>query len=1049
MVALQRSLPDSLLEGTFQGHARYTKCSPQETIFECPICSCRLSANGVVASTITLSGQAKDREFEQPKAVNGSDGGSSVQEGSPMDECGTQQDTNSEVCRENRSLILKEEQQPVTQNEELHVVSNNHVKEAKPSINGTSEDLYENKDNEEMDSSSIANGFSAVNNELVLTAEESDGKGSASNKRLDLEMFRTSRCEFSFKYTLEENLPVELDSSRKRLPPSKFSQSVPNNEASDVPLCTPLRVRISNRCEESSDQSEHGRYSFSSETGTHDGSESDFDFPAPWADGLQDSLELPDSSGQNDLVQPHSKQAASATPHQLELRDVYDANTNEYVLHESSKHSEGSDTDLPLRVGVADHITSHPRKENEHIDNLETSSFDLSSKVDDLANIISSVTLDHDQNRVESLAATVSSSRQDPQFTPSQDSISAVEEGQSASHVGPLRGDIQATDLGSATEGDQKIIAGMVNDNPSSVLQGPLVDGLLSDPGKGVHTFIETHASDKDLYDHHLLQGTEMELDLYSYHKVDEWQHRQLDVSPSNAHYYTPIMENQRHYPGLQLKERHSSVFSDHATSSIPYVVANHHVSDQLAFGTLNSNQMYSYQVPLQPSLLPVTIHNNTTVAYHAVPNACMLCSHHQHPYMQNHVGPHCAVCLSHSGSMAWNSGHVDQWSCHQAHHGPFQQLASPLVACIEGPTNLTHRYDFPNVDVALPAYLSGKLSQYPPLPKDGAAPYVSCNGCSRVLQVPLDLPPTNGFVQKLQCSACGRVNKFSVKQLIKQQQVEPFLKINSVGGAANMLSEAQYNSYGILSCHDQHVHPGSSWQHEGSTSKTMRQVDANVFASRVSPLKPKDNTVDGYSNMGSHCLDTSSTMVAEHQVVASTHNARFERRRQDAVSSLNAAVDEKDEGLDFGAPRISDGDSFDQSESRMRSPEDIQAERTCAGVPEGVPGREAQAPGQVSKLDQSEESNMEEQEKMPGSPLLVLLNQESTRFRLILDPRAPSDEYKSVSCSPASDSPPIDNTSRNFLRRKERTSSQSRKGPKYIAGLLRRSLKDFSTSGQ
>ncbi|MCO5548336.1 hypothetical protein L7F22_001793 [Adiantum nelumboides] len=1035
---------------------RCPKCTasfsePKKAIFECPICSCRLSANGVVASTVSFSGQGKEREAGQPKAANGSVGSNGIQEGCSMDGNDTQRGTHTEVCKENRSPNYKEEQQPVTQREALHV-------EGKPSIEDPAVDLYESKENQAKGSSSVLSSFSVDHNEVLLKAEDSIGRDDASNKRLDLETFRTTRCEFSFKYSLEGVQPVASDSSRKRLPPSKFSRSLPDNEASDVHICTPLRVRISNKCEESSDQSEHGRYSFSSDTGSHDGSESDFDFPAPWADGLQDKV-LPDSFGQEDLIRYDSEEVVSATPHLLELLDVYAANFNENVSQEPMKHSEKSDTELPLQAGVGDN-----EKENEQRDNAETSSFDCSSKVTDLVNAISVVKLNHDEDLVESLAATISFNNQDPQhFVSTPLNISAVDEARSISQYS--RVDMQASDLGIASVGGQTIATGMVNDTHFSVLQGPLPEGLLQDMDKEAHTFAEFHTREQSTSDHHPLQGTEMELDLYSHQKVDEWQHGQLDYSPSNADCYTPIMENQSLYPDVQQKERHPGVLSDYAASSVPlansqpYVVASRHVSDRLTFGMSSSNQMYSYQVPLQPSLIPATIQDHCMVApgaYHTVSNTCMLCSHHQQPYIQTCACSHCAICQSHSGSIAWNSGHADQWTCHQAHHDPFPPLASSLAACVQRPTKVGPGYGLPSTDVRMQAYLSGKLSQYPPLPKDNAVPYFSCQGCNRVLQVPFDLPSMNGYVQRLRCSACGRVNKFSARPHLKQHQVLPFLEVDSMGGVANVLPAVQYNSCSTVSFNDERLLPMSSWQHEKSSGKKVCQVDANVIASRVSPpsfqegtylgSKQRDCTVDSSPSLGARYFENSSSvngMVSAVRQALELTSSPIERRRQDAVSSLqHVAVDEKDEGLDFGAPRISDGDSLDQSESRMRSPENIQAENACPGPPEGVASRREH---QVSKLDQNEEPNLEDQGRTPGSPLHVLLNQESTRFMLTLDPRAPSEAYKSASDSPSSGS-----MIQNHFQRKERASSQScKKVPKYIAGLLRRSLKDFSKGGQ
>lgn len=990
---------------------RCPKCTalfsePAKAIFECPICSCRLSANGAVASIVP--NQGKENEFGQSKAANGVDEGSRVhsEEGSLS---GLSQGTPNQLSEENRGPSPKEEQQLVPQNGELSGVSYNGGKEGVHFRGDTIEDLYASSVIPAEDNS-LQESKPVVDKDEVMEGVEETG---ASNKRLPLQMFQTTRCEFSFKYSLKGASPVE-----KRLSP-KFSSSETtehNDEPSDVPLHVPLRVRISNTREESSDQSEHGRYSFGSDTDSRDGSESEFDFPAPWADGLQDKV-LPDSVLQKELPQHHPKQAvavavaAAAAPHQLELLDVDDVGANEeYALQDSSKHFEESFAELPLQVGDAAKATSSSGREDELRDGVATSSVD---QVNDFASIVSSVTINQEQSIIESSSAIVSSDQQDTQLD-------------SSLHI-------------------------------SSVNQ------------ESAHTYPESDARD-NISDHLLLQSTEMELDLYSHPKVDEWQQEGGTGSPSRAHYFAPTMENVSGYPELQPMEGHPSRFSGFARSSTPlansqpYVVPNPYVPDHLSFEASSSSQMYTYQVPPQRLILPPTFQNQaiSPFTYHTVPNACMLCSHHQHPYMQTHVGPHvgphCAVCVGHSGPMACTSGHADHWSYHQAHLAPAVAFAkSSLVACTPRPINLTHQYDLPSANLRLQASLPGKLSQYPPLPKDGAAPYYACKGCSRVLQVPLDLPPSNGIVQKLRCSSCGRVTKFSAKQGSRQRQVVsslPSMELTSVGGAAYALPQVQHNAGGSVFSLDQNVVPRSSWQHDESSSKL---IDTNLFTSRVPTLdsqgaaylrgKPRDQDFDGSIQAGPSYLQKISnmtdTMSVQYKMPQSVDSIGLARTTQDAAPSLPAAVDEKDEGLDFGAPRSSDGDSLDQNDSRMRSPESIQPQRTFAGVPEDGPLGDSQAPGQMS-----EEPFSAYQGRKPGSPLLVLLNQESTKFRLNLDSRASTEDSESASWSPASDSPIVD-SSRNRLWRKGRNSSESLKGPKYIAGLLRRSLRDFSKVGQ
>lgn len=56
-------------------------------------------------------------------------------------------------------------------------------------------------------------------------------------------------------------------------------------------------------------------------------------------------------------------------------------------------------------------------------------------------------------------------------------------------------------------------------------------------------------------------------------------------------------------------------------------------------------------------------------------------------------------------------------------------------------------------------AYLATK-ENCPPLPGPGAPPYVLCQGCDKILQVPANLL-NRSAVQRIRCSSCGRTSKF------------------------------------------------------------------------------------------------------------------------------------------------------------------------------------------------------------------------------------------------------------------------------------------------
>ena len=139
--------------------------------------------------------------------------------------------------------------------------------------------------------------------------------------------------------------------------------------------------------------------------------------------------------------------------------------------------------------------------------------------------------------------------------------------------------------------------------------------------------------------------------------------------------------------------------------------------------------------------------------------------------------------------------------------------------------------------------------------------------------------------------------------------------------------------------------------------------------------------------------------------------------------------VDEKEEGLDFGAPRISDGDSL---ESRSRSPEN----QGNLGDAELLKSDENSANTEVQKCAQHVITTT--QGKKEGSPLLVLLNQGSKKFNIDLE-SMPYEETKSSTTYDQST-----HWRRREIEARARSHTSLSRGPKYIAGLLRRSLRDI-----
>lgn len=1326
---------------------RCPKCTalfsePAKAVFDCPICSCHLSANGAIVS---MEIPTKEGDSGQRKAVLGSDEPIKMQspmdfvkkEGSSSNGNGMTQEEKAIDCEQDMAshtqIHKKREQQSIT--ESPRVFANGDT-DGRPSVGSSIEGVYgkdgivgphlpmhsvsepgnlvsrkergesllrlvaganeeaalvittgqrssndASKENSLMvreESNLIAAGDEGIEKDCVMN-------GVSSNRRLQSQIFRTTRCEFSFKYSLEGASPFESDGDllhRKRSPNSKIVSSeatMPETEASDMPLHTPLRVRISKAHEESSDQSEHGRQSFGSETDSDDGLGSDFDFPAPWAEGLQDIV-LPTSFGQNDVLHPNSKTIVSAAPHQLELQDVYDTIDHEEstLQQESRKHLKVPEAELssqvenagktiereselrdeessrglvqPVFANEKNHVSLGPPDRETAISELKPlSSHTQSLDVSDLASHVSSVMLNdnldvvgnnavpfmedstqklggsgseecsdggEEQEAFEPLDVVVPPDggqvlKMNGQCNGKQESINVekkdpksslsisdadltnsatlpnqeyLETKQSASNLDHTdcsdetrsisnTGGFQMVDLretyknGSSHNHQKMMPSGAIKDELSSDLEGLLADSLLSSMSKieqsndvanargHVSSHMENAELEHDLYklpyqvygndsvlgesSHSALWAEETCVSALSdstfvntskarlYHEKKN-PHKsshgkpygnsgsRLKRSDNGEDHFMSGPERNLRGPARETSlqatsgqadwEGHITAAADksghpdlHEMERKPGAYSQYPVNNSLGFSLANSqpyaltSQIYPYQ------LHPAAFQNHALshCGYHAMSPACILCSYHQHPHMQPQHIPHCGVCFSQSGStIAYNSGLIEHWNCHQAHHGSASSCAGSLVdyplACSS--TNLIQRQDFPNVESRSQASSTRKATLYPPFPKSGAAPYVTCKGCSRVLQVPSDLPSNDGTIQKLRCGACGKVTKFSVNYCDQQRRVVSSTllpELDSIGGVTNMLPSVQYGTHirqlpvssAIESIEPSYKHdmlkvnPVPHWSNEVSpqanniaASRTSEQNPQGGEFFRVQPRSPamdaSRNTYGQHdpsisvSTIGpSHLQNVSSlvgVMSPRNAALRSTDSFGFERSKVNPAASFHLTVDEKEEGLDFGAPRISDGDSLDHSESRMRSPEYYQACNETTHISQAGPSRGHQPSEQVS--DWSEDHGMAAQDKKPGSPLLVLLNQESTRFRLNLEPRVTFEGSGSAVWSPASDSSLYANSLHDRPQKREQDNPPSHgttgqhfvsKGPKYIAGLLRRSLRDFGRGGQ
>ncbi|KAH7301212.1 hypothetical protein KP509_23G016300 [Ceratopteris richardii] len=1030
-------MPADAIPKTGRKKVRCPKCTalfaePAKPVFECPICSCRLSANGAVELEVRIGNSPEDRDYGQ----KGTDALENIAQRSS--------DTNSRDSvdtQQQPSQIHNGEKGLLSQSEGLPAVHPNIDKEGKRSVVDDAENISVN------DEVGIKkNSYQACSSDFIKETEEEDflGKGKLDNKRLQLQALQTTRCEFSFKYSLQGTSPLESESSKRRLPSS--------NLASDVSLHAPLRVRIVNAREESSDQSEHGRYSSSSDMQSHDGSESEFDFPAPWADGPQDRG-LPDSHGQVELYQVHAKHVSDG-PHQLELIEIDEGTPNEdrdsAYMQMGEKSKEDDET---IKSDHYSHVTSSitlvdpsivydehglgkdgsaqvvdPDKKEElaafsiganegslewsHVGRkmsnmvihdgqvfpeiIQSPLADVNVNERNLAtkNMDFLPSLNHNHHASSSHVNV--STQQDLSTASSSHSIPHSHKVQNDSEPDQCRSDFKGHVVKNASDLE---MPSFINKDVQS-FRNHIADASVL--RRDSNAYVGSDAMDKGISD------GEREVDLYNHHEVHEWQYNKEKPTLPKVDHNSSAQTHSSNHMNSQESSGQTNFFSDYASNNMPlpnsqpFFFNNHCVSDHLSFGSPSSSHVCGCLVPPQHLMVPAGFQNHAIapIGYHAVANGCMVFPHHHHPLMQAHFISPCALCLNHSGSLASNSGHADHWNYHQGRHSTFANSHTEM------PTETFKRYDLPSSSMRFQGSPSNKTSQYPPVPGHGAVPYFICHGCCRLLEVPSYLLQNDELIQKLRCSACHKVTKFSNKLHPKYWQ----------------------SSYNMRSA--QQVPNGSN--------QVLPQVDANILmGSRVSKVSPhrgddiQEKPRDAYIHTDSsypECATSIITAVSQKGKIPELTEPVRSERAQDTDASLHMGVDEQDEGLAFGAPRISDGDSWDHVESRNQSPENIRSQ--AAGH---VFDREYN--GLIPK----------DQDKRPGSPLILLLNQESIKFRLNLDSDATP---LSASSSPASDLPLSDNGTPSRSSRKKLSNMQMSRGTKYIAGLLRRSLKDASKGG-
>ncbi|KAH7439105.1 hypothetical protein KP509_04G045300 [Ceratopteris richardii] len=494
------------------------------------------------------------------------------------------------------------------------------------------------------------------------------------------------------------------------------------------------------------------------------------------------------------------------------------------------------------------------------------------------------------------------------------------------------------------------------------------------------------------------------------------------------------------------------------------------------------ANASCSYHRSLNHLMIPMQMPGHVCCQYayeHSFPIG-MQYSHCQHLHASPFHVPPCIHCLQ-------GEGHYQVHS--QASKNNQNYQIQPSYMPSYPPACLSARFTGVQDTVMprkKPLKSERRLECYPPLPQGGAVPYVICRLCKYILQVPVNLFPGNGAAQKLRCSSCGKVSKFrvpdsmeksdtralrtwtmrsssgtsqrsvpSVKSDVKSREFSTPAVSQSAEPSYGRNLHSQYNQ-GSISAHHRPVVGISEVvnknmfdkglqremtlkmdlnQHEISAQRSFvidKPISQDEFffktLSRKSEVDTSQNLFDGFKTV-SPTLDFNS--VSNHDPFKNNN------------VSLDCIGDEKDEGLDFGAPRASDGESLDP-ESRMRSPENIESvdQLRCRSHSFG------EHEPWVSEIEGFKQKCNMVQDGKPKVSLIKLLNQESVKFAINIEESGSFEDFMSASGLLAANSP-IQTEHRNLKvtestvqAQKHRAQGIVRKGSKYVATLVTRSLR-------
>lgn len=603
----------------------------------------------------------------------------------------------------------------------------------------------------------------------------------------------------------------------------------------------------------------------------------------------------------------------------------------------------------------------------------------------------------------------------------------------------------------------------------------------------------------------------------------------QLDSPHANKKGHTSLRQGHTFEAEGNVRERGSGYsFHDPAAHHYHYharskeLESHFHPSEQYLVDSsclplLWSNRVYPSQMACHNFMAPgpsCQKDSSHFAALNSASPACTFCKQEScmkpQPNMPQHPMHHpCAVCFSQQPSKAHQHVLLEPRAYHVE---PTMYGKCPAKQSQTGCHLLQSQGQIRSTaHLEYSAFLARKQKRYPPLPGPGAAPYVLCQGCYKMLQVPRHLPVVSA-VQKLRCGECRKTSKFCVslpadnRSNIKEGVVtnaahvsypDCFSNTNKSHLAAATVHPSEHSSsyfgrqgpistlgLGGAARFGSSLHPqcerldNQALTHP--TTRAMTELDAEKLDSVCHPrpittilqgqglfesqwrygegdrlLNSSGLFNEGYLSSSSSSAFGSSPIrnaadhcAHDHQKLEAVRNDRVgfgEKKMSHGFLSQSAVLGQ--DGKGFEAPSFADG--FFQkgsSDSRIRA----------------SPG-EVQGSIDADLFKSSSRNSNQKLPVTPGSPLIEHFTADPAGFDSSLQQghltmASSKNGISSVALSPAPGSPLYEHLSydaasdfEECVYQKENNAGEREvgRGPKYLASLLKKSLREFGKGGQ